>query len=112
MNTNELHPVVSNLNKIMNDRNLSKVQFASMIGLPEAKWNKISNGKQNLTVQELSKIARLLNMEDVDIYTYPQKLVFRADESVKAQITIELNNELKDKVLDLVFENDNLKLIK
>lgn len=112
MNTNELHPVVANLNKIMNDRNLSKVQFASMIGLPEAKWNKISNGKQNLTVQELSKIARLLNMEDVDIYTYPQKLVFRADESVKAQITIELNNELKDKVLDLVFENDNLKLIK
>lgn len=82
-----------------------------MIGLPEAKWNKISNGKQNLTVQELSKIARLLNLEEVDIYTYPQKLVLDKEDEFKAQITLELNKELKEKVLDLVFGNDKLKLI-
>lgn len=112
MNKNELHPVVENLNKIMNDRNLSKVQFAEMIGLTESKWNKISNGKQNLSVQELSKIARLLGMKEVDIYTYPQKLILYEDDSFKAQLTLELNKDLKEKVLDLVFGNDKLKLIK
>jgi len=112
MNKNELHPVVENLNKIMNDRNLSKVQFAEMIGFTESKWNKISNGKQNLSVQELSKIARLLGLKEVDIYTYPQKLILDEDDSFKAQLTLELNKDLKEKVLDLVFGNDKLKLIK
>ena len=83
-----------------------------MIGLTESKWNKISNGKQNLSVQELSKIARLLGMKEVDIYTYPQKLILDEDDSFKAQLTLELNKDLKEKVLDLVFGNDKLKLIK
>ncbi|MDR3094463.1 MAG: helix-turn-helix transcriptional regulator, partial [Bacteroidales bacterium] len=65
----QVHFVVNNLIKIMNDRKLTKVAFADLIGFTEPKWNKISNGRQALDIYELSKIAENLQMREIDIYT-------------------------------------------
>jgi DNA-binding Xre family transcriptional regulator len=108
-----IHYVVENLIKIMNDRKLSKTAFAELIGLDEPKWNKISNGIQSLKVGELSKIAENLQMRDIDVMTYPRVYseTGHVHEGVKAQITVELKEELKAKVLNLIFGNKNLELL-
>jgi len=108
-----LHIVVQNLIKIMNDNKLNKTEFADKIGFKEAKWNKISNGNQSLDVYEISKIAEKLLCREIDIFTYPKKFyeIEKKDADIKAQIVIEVREELKDDVLQLVLGKSNLKII-
>jgi transcriptional regulator with XRE-family HTH domain len=107
------HFAVDNLIKIMNDRKLTKIAFAELVGFPEAKWNKISNGKQSLSVEDLSNIAEKLRIREIDIFTYPKVCIEadRVDSDVKAQLTVELKKELKSKVLELIFGNSNLEIL-
>jgi len=97
----------------MNDRSLRQNTFASIVGFPESKMSKILAGTQKMSVDDLSKIAISLNMREIDIITYPK--IFRETEKtnndVKAQLTIELKDHLKEDVLKLVFGNSNVELI-
>jgi DNA-binding Xre family transcriptional regulator len=108
-----IHYIIGKLIKIMNDRKLTKTAFADIIGFPEAKWNKISNGKQDLSIDELSKIAENLGLREIDILTYPKIFVEtgKIESDIKAQITVELKEELKMKVLSLIFGNKNLEIL-
>jgi transcriptional regulator with XRE-family HTH domain len=112
-NENPKHFVVENLIKIMNAKKLTKSAFAETIGFPEPKWNKISNGKQLLSVDEISNIAEKLRMREIDIFTYPKVYVEtdKVNSDVKTQITVELKEELKQRVLELVFGNSNLEIL-
>ena len=113
MENKQNHFLVENLIKIMNDKKLSKSSFAELIDFPEAKWNKISNGNQSLKVEEISKIAEKLQMREIDIFTYPKK--FREVEikhsDLKAQLTIELKEDLKNKVLEMIFGKENIEIL-
>ena len=112
--SNEIHPIVLNLIKILDDNKIERKNIFDTCGFSESKLSKIFKGTQKLRIDELSKIAKSLNMREIDIITYPK--VFREIENhnsdVKAQLTVELNDDLKDDVLKLVFGNSNLKLIK
>jgi DNA-binding Xre family transcriptional regulator len=108
-----VHFTVENLIKIMNDRKLTKSYFAELIEFPETKWNKISNGNQELRVGELSKIAKKLQIKEIDIYTYPKKFVEidHKSDDIKAQLTIELKENMKSQVLSLIFGNENVRVL-
>lgn len=108
-----VHFVIDNLIKIMNDRKLTKSAFADLIMFPEPKWNKISNGRQALSIDELSLIADKLQIREMDIYTYPKIYVeFDAKhDGIKAQLTIELKETLRQQVLELIFGNRNVELL-
>jgi hypothetical protein len=112
-NEKTVHFVVEQLIKIMNDKKLTKSAFADLVGFKEAKWNKISNRRQSLSVNELSIIARKLQMREIDIYTYPKVFVESnsSDDHLKAQLTIELKEDLKQKVLELIFGNKNVQIL-
>jgi DNA-binding Xre family transcriptional regulator len=108
----QVHFVVENLVKIMNEKKLTKTAFAELVGFRESKWNKITNGVQRLDVTELSEIAEKLQMREIDIYTYPD--IYTAnnlDSDVKAQLTIELKEGMKEKVLSLVFGVKRLEML-
>ena len=109
----QVHFVVENLRKIMNDNNMSGSQFADRINMPEAKLNKILNGRQNLKIDEISEIARKLQMREIDLYTYPEKYypINKDDSITKALLTIELRDDLKEQILNLVFKNSNIELL-
>ena len=98
----------------MNDRKLKKVDFADLIGLPEAKWNKISNGKQSLNVDDLSKIARSLKIREIDIFTFPKKYFepSKKDNGTQTLVTIELKEEKKDQVLKIVLGENYKEILK
>ena len=109
-----VHFIIDQLIKIMNDRKLNKSTFAGLIGFPEAKWNKISNGNQSLSIDEFSFIAEKLQMREVDIFTFPDRLVLpdQKESDVKAQLTIELKEQVKEQVLALIFGNKHVELLK
>jgi len=109
----KLNPVVENLIKIMNDKKLSKSSFANLIEFPEAKWNKIANGKQRLSVNELLIIAEKLRMREIDIFTYPKKFreIDSRNEEIDAQLTIKLKENLKQQVLEMIFGSKNVELL-
>ena len=87
-------------------------EFASLLGFSDSKLSKIFAGKQKLHIEDFSKIAIKLKMREIDIITYPK--IFRENENVnsevKAQLTVELSENLKEDVLKLVFGNSNLEL--
>lgn len=103
MKTEKIHFVVENLLKIMKDRGLNKVEFANLLGIAEAKWNKISNGKQELSISELSNFASKLKMKEIDIYTYP--IVYQERNDIQAErisVTFEVSPDKRDMLLKLV----------
>lgn len=107
MKQNQTTMVVEKLLKLMEDRNLSKAAFAELIGFEESKWNKISNRRQSLSVEELSKIATRLDMREIDIYTYPKKFLDPDDIPVLSQperisVTFEVSPDKRDILLNLV----------
>lgn len=113
---NKIHFVVENLNTIMNDRKLSQKDFAELIGFANSKWNKISTGCQQLNMPDFSIIAKRLNMQEIDILTYHEnhEKLNKSNichEDIKTQIVIELSADLKDLVLQKVFQNQNLKIV-
>ena len=96
--------VVQNLIKIMNDNDFTKIAFAELIGFPEAKWNKIANGKQRLSVDELSIIAEKLQKREIDIYTYPNVYVKNEIKDIieRVSVTFEVAPENRNVLLNLV----------
>ena len=102
MKKKAIHPIVENLNKMQENRGLTKTAFAEAIGFTESKWNKISNGEQNL---QLSKIAEKLNMAVCDIIMYPKKIkVVDADEVRydRVSVTFEVSSENREALIEMV----------
>lgn len=107
MKSTNLHPVVQNLLKIQKDRKLTKVAFAEVLGIQESKWNKISNGNQDVSLSELSDFARVLGMREIDLYTYPQ--IFEDKMEVQPErisVTFEVSPDKRDILLSLVTKNN------
>lgn len=104
----KLHPVVKNINNIVKDRGLSKIAFANLCEFPEPKWNKISNGQQELSLWELSKIASSLQMPVQDIITYPDKYVKLEDGYTgdRVSVTFEVSPDKRDMLLRLVTQKE------
>ena len=112
MKKNQLHPIVDNINKIVKDSGLDKSSSAFKCGFPESKWNKISNGVQELKLSELSKIAEVLEMSILEIVTYPKKYV-EVDPSLeekRVSVTFEVSSKMSEHLLKLVLKDrgDNL----
>jgi DNA-binding Xre family transcriptional regulator len=110
-NLSNRHFIVEKLINIMNDKRITKVAFAELIGFPEPKWNKISNGKQLLNINELSNIARSLDMKEIDIITYPdiyvsEKEIPKAKKSVFIGFEVDADElatlGIADKVIKII----------
>jgi len=109
------HKIVENLIKIMNDKGLNKSTFASIVGFPEPKWNKISNGEQGLNINDFSIIAERLNMREIDIITYPEIYVNRntvSGHTGRFLIVADVPSETRDFIFDVLEKkNDGSRII-
>jgi transcriptional regulator with XRE-family HTH domain len=111
--TKEIHLVVEKLINIRNYKRLNQAEFAELIDIDYTIYNKIESGQLKLSLEKLSKIARNLNVREIDIFTYPK--VFREfdsnNEEIEAQLTIKLKENLKEQVLEMVFGNKNIEIL-
>lgn len=109
------HPVVLNLRKIMNDKCITQSVMAEYAGVEPSQFSKIMNGSVQISLWQISNIATNLNMDIIDIFTYPDKFEKKSDaidnNEIKAVLTIELKSDMKKKILRMIFDKDDIELL-
>ena len=111
--------IVANIVKIRRDRNIKQIAIATAIGIDPGTYSKIENGKIELTVDRLAEIASFFKLDIIDVIHWPHKYI-RHDSlpprerniaQPKITIQIELDEEKKDKVLEMLFDGKDLEML-
>lgn len=106
--------IAKNILKIMNDRKMTQVAMAELMGTSPSQFSRELRGEVGISLTQIENLATALSMREIDIITYPEIYDPRKkkdDEPVKAILQIELKNEKRDEVLDLVFGKKGLELL-
>lgn len=102
--------VVDNIIAIRKKRGVKQEQIAFALSVDTAVVSNIENGKRELKVNELEKIATVLGVDVIYLFTYPHVFVKKNEgtgDPVEAVLQIKLQSDKKEQVLKLVFgEND------
>lgn len=65
-----MNQIYANIKQIRIIRNYDQVYLADQIGVTHEWYSKMENGKTNLTIDQLHKIAKVLEVDPVDFYTF------------------------------------------
>lgn len=106
--------VIANIMKIRAAQGLTKREVAEGIGLNEASYGRIENGKIALSYNHLALLASVFRMRVIDILTYPKVYVPKEDvrqEPLEAVLQIHLKKDKRDQVLKLVFGDNDLEIL-
>lgn len=106
--------LIQNIIQIRNSKGLTKRSMAEALGINEASYGRIENGKIALSYRQLADIARTLQISVIDIITYPDKYVKSeapGEEPVEAVLQIKLKKDKKDQVLKLVFGENDIEIL-
>lgn len=105
--------VIDNIRKIRQEKGVSQAVISQACGFDQSNWNKIENGKQQLKVDQLEKIAHALGVDVIYLFTYPKVYV---DSSTlknyeRISVTFEISPDKRDVLLKLV-TGENVNKIK
>ena len=112
--------VVANIIKIRNEKRITQIDIASVLGIDMSTYSKIESGKIALSIDRLAKIASFFELEVIDVLYWPQKYVKydslsaseKNNRQPKVTVQIELSEEKKEKVLEMIFEGKELDILK
>lgn len=106
--------VIVNIIKIRTAQGLTKREVADAIGMNEASYGRIENGKIALSYSHLALLASTFRMRVIDVLTYPQVFVSKEEaqqEPLEAVLQIRLKKDKQDQVLRLVFGDNNVEIL-
>lgn len=106
--------IINNIRKVMNDRGLTQATMSEYADTSPSQFSKILNGTVQLSLLQLSNIARNLSMSEIDLISYPDRYVKfdkQPEEPVEAVLQIKLKKDKKDQVLKLVFGDNNIEIL-
>ena len=100
--------VIDNIIKIRKEKGISQEYIAFAINCDASNWNKIENGKQQLKVNHLAKIAEVLEVDVIYLFTYPKIYVDSStiENSEKISVTFEVSPDKRDILLNLVTKKE------
>ena len=112
--------VLTNIIKIRNEKGMKQIDVAAVLDIDMSTYSKIESGKIALSVDRLAEIANFFELEVVDVLYWPQKYVkyntlsAREKDSIQPRVTvqIELSEEKKEKVLEMLFDGKELEFLK
>jgi len=112
--------VLTNIIKIRNERGMKQIDVAAVLNIDMSTYSKIESGKIALSVDRLAQIASFFELEVVDILYWPHKyirydlLTAREKDSIQPRVTvqIELSEEKREKILEMLFEGKDLDILK
>jgi len=120
-NKNEFsEQVLANIIKTRNDNKKTQMDIAVELGLDNATYSKIESGKIALSVARLAEIASILKLEVVDLI-YGQNKYIKCDQITaiekrslqpKVTVQIELSEDKKEKVLEMIFKEKELEILR
>jgi len=101
--------LIWNIKNIRMQRRITQEVMADVLSIDVAGYNRIENGKQELKVSQLEKIANFLRLRVIDLFTYPEVYELRYKQN-PTKVTVEFDvssNEmmhlcLKDKILQIL----------
>ena len=111
--------VLANIIKIRNEKRITQIDIASVLDIDMSTYSKIESGKIALSVDRLAMIASFLKLEVIDVLYWPDKYIkydtLNANEKKrvrpKVTVQIELSEEKKEKVLEIIFEGKELEIL-
>jgi transcriptional regulator with XRE-family HTH domain len=106
--------IIENIKTLRLQNRLSQEFMADSIGCDTSAYNRIENGKQELRLSQIALIAKILNVSEIDLYTYPEIYVPKKSikgEPIKATLQIELPGDKRDQVFKLMFGENNLEIL-
>lgn len=106
--------VVDNIRKIMKVRDLKQAAIAMDADMPYTAMSKIMSGSQGLTLDYLSKIAKVLSLREIDLITYPityEPIGNDDDGPAEVLLQLRLTKDKKDQVLKLVFGDNDIEIL-
>ena len=100
--------VIDNIIKIRKEKGISQENIAFAIHCDASNWNKIENGKQQLKVNQLAKIAEVLKVDLLYLFTYPKIYVDKdtIENYEKISVTFEVSPDKRDILLNLVTKKE------
>jgi transcriptional regulator with XRE-family HTH domain len=108
-----VHPVIDNIRKIIVAKGITQETAAELAGTSASQFSKILNGTVQISIWQISNLATNLDMRIIDVFTYPD--IYRQESGeegqIEAMLQIKLKNSMKDKVLRIVFGDNNMEII-
>jgi len=101
--------VIDNIVKIRKEKGISQENIAFAINCDASNWNKIENGKQQLKVNHLAKIAEILKVDVTYLFTYPKTYVDASsiENCERVSVTFEVSPDKRDLLLDLITKKES-----
>lgn len=118
--------VVSNIIKLMRDKDLKQATLAERMNTTQSQISKKLSGELRISLNDLANIASALSemareegkasISIVDIITYPDRYVKaeqseQSNEPIEAVLQIRLQKSKKDQVLRLIFGDNDIELL-
>lgn len=102
----KVHYVVENVRKIMHDENLTQKTMSEFADISESQMSKVFNGSVQLSIWQLSNIASSLQINIIDLFTYPKKFVDsdKVEMAERISITFEVSPDKREHLLKMVTE--------
>ena len=112
-NETPIHPGIDKIRKIIAESGLTQIVAAEFAGPSPSQFSKLLGGEVQLSLWQLSNFATNLDMDIIDVFTYPQKYTLngKSEEDLEAILQIKLKKDRKDQVLKLVFGDNNLEIL-
>ena len=106
--------ILGNIEKILKDRDIKQSVAADWIDVDPSQFSKILRGQVQLSIRQLAKFARGVELREIDIITYPAVYSAPEDEDngpAEVLLQMRLTKEKKDQVLKLVFGENNIEIL-
>lgn len=106
--------IVENLRKIIALKKLKQSTVGEYADISESQFSRVLNGQVQLSINQLANIASGLDMNVIDIITFPDKYVpkDRKDEDdPEVLVQFKLKKEKRNQVLKLVFGENDIEIL-
>ncbi len=106
--------ILNNIKAIRESKGYSQDQIADLLKISQSQYARFERGITKTDLQTLYKFAKALEVELIDIITYPKKYIdidMRPSERIEATLQIKLRHDTRDQVLKLVFGENNLEIL-
>lgn len=95
-----------NIRRIRESKGLKQQVISDALGSDPAVASNIENGKREIKVSELERIAQALDEDVLYLFTYPERFVnantLESYSQKKVSITFEVSPDIRDELLKIV----------
>ncbi len=105
--------ILKNIKEIRAEKSINQDVIADALQIDTSAVSNIENGKRELRVSELAKIANCLGVEVLDLFTYPEKYVNikSLKQPERISVTFEVSPDKREHLLRMVTGENNLEIL-